>query len=208
MNSLCLGEVEVVGLVAAIEAADVAVKTANVELLGYELAGGGGMVSVKVKGQVGAVRAAITAAAEAASKINKVVSTQIIARPSEQIEPMVVSDETVGIGGYFPNPYGDAPVVAKSVSEVDGDPATSRRMTSGGKPTMTSKEPETAEPAAEPVVEAVVAEPVVETVVAEPTQAEPEAELEPAPDVAPETAKETPKAPRKPAAKRTPRSKK
>ena len=94
---LSLGEIEVIGFTAAVEAADVAVKTANVELLGYELANGGGMVSIKVVGQVGAVRAAISAAKEAAAKVNTVVSTSIIARPSDQIDPMVLSPDTVGL---------------------------------------------------------------------------------------------------------------
>ena len=63
-----LGLIEVVGLAAGFEAADVACKTANVELVGYELAKGGGYVTIKVLGQVGAVTAAIDAAAEAAAK--------------------------------------------------------------------------------------------------------------------------------------------
>ena len=54
-----LGTIEVVGLAAGIEAADVACKAANVELVGYELAKGGGYVTIKVLGQVGAVTAAI-----------------------------------------------------------------------------------------------------------------------------------------------------
>ena len=98
MPTLALGEIEVVGFAAAVEAADAAVKTANVELLGYELTNGGGLVSVKVEGQVGAVRAAIFAAKEAASKVNKVWSTQIIARPSDQLEAMVLSEDTIGPG--------------------------------------------------------------------------------------------------------------
>jgi len=96
MQAISLGEIEVVGFTAAVEAADVAVKTADVELLGYELANGGGMVTVKVQGQVGAVRAAMAAAKEAAAKVNKVISVQIIARPSDQLGPMVDSPDTVG----------------------------------------------------------------------------------------------------------------
>ncbi|MGB4272454.1 MAG: BMC domain-containing protein, partial [Propionicimonas sp.] len=93
---LSLGQIEVVGLPAAIEAADVALKAANVELIGYEATDGMGMVAVKIVGQVGAVKAAMAAAQVAAAKINKVFSVSIIARPNDQIEPLVYSMATVG----------------------------------------------------------------------------------------------------------------
>jgi ethanolamine utilization protein EutM len=91
-----LGMVEVVGLVAGIEAADVACKTANVSLVGYELAKGGGLVTIKVLGQVGAVTAAVDAAAQAAARITRVVSTIVIPRPNGQVEPLVYSAATKG----------------------------------------------------------------------------------------------------------------
>ncbi|WP_052460095.1 BMC domain-containing protein [Tessaracoccus massiliensis] len=91
-----LGTVEVVGLVAGVEAADVACKTADVRLVGYELAKGGGYVTIKVLGQVGAVHAAVAAAAEAAARISRVVSKLVIPRPSDQIEAMVFNTMTVG----------------------------------------------------------------------------------------------------------------
>lgn len=91
-----LGLIEVVGLTAGIEAADVACKTADVKLVGYELAKGGGYVTIKVLGQVGAVTAAVDAAASAARAINTVVSALVIPRPANQIEPMVMSPATVG----------------------------------------------------------------------------------------------------------------
>lgn len=91
-----LGLIETTGLVAAIEAADAAVKSANVTLVGYELAKGGGLTVVKIQGDVGAVNAAVTAAAAAAGKINTVVSTKVIARPAAGIECMVVNKDTVG----------------------------------------------------------------------------------------------------------------
>lgn len=96
-----LGTVEVIGLVAGIEAADVACKTANVELVGYELAKGGGLVTIKVLGQVAAVQAAVEAAAQAAGAITRVVSKLVIPRPSEQIVPLIHSAATVG---YSPQP--------------------------------------------------------------------------------------------------------
>lgn len=91
-----LGLIEVVGLATAIEAADAGVKAANVTLLGYELARGGGMVTVKVSGDVGAVKAAVDAAAAAAAKVGVVVSKHVIPRPHPGIEPLVCSAELVG----------------------------------------------------------------------------------------------------------------
>lgn len=91
-----LGLIEVVGLTAAIEAADAACKTADVELVGYERAKGAGMITIKVVGQVGAVKAAITAAKAAAGAVNKVVSCRVIARPDKQITGLIASKDTVG----------------------------------------------------------------------------------------------------------------
>lgn len=93
-----IGLIETRGLTAAVEAADAAVKSANVELVGYELARGGGMVTVKVQGDVGAVKAAIEAAAAAASRVGTVVSKHIIPRPASGIEKIIFSEETVGAG--------------------------------------------------------------------------------------------------------------
>nr|WP_321459200.1 BMC domain-containing protein [uncultured Cohaesibacter sp.] len=97
MSQKSLGLIETTGLTAAIEAADAAVKSANVELVGYELAKGGGMTVVKLYGEVGAVNAAIAAASAAAAKINTVVSTKVIARPADGIKSMVITKDTVGV---------------------------------------------------------------------------------------------------------------
>ena len=94
---MSLGLIETVGLVAAVEAADAAVKSANVALVGYELAKGSGMTTVKVEGDVGAVKAAVSAAKAAASKVGRVVSTRVIARPSSYLETLVRNPETVGV---------------------------------------------------------------------------------------------------------------
>ena len=96
-----LGTIEVVGLVAGVEAADVACKAADVQLVGYELAKGGGYVTVKVLGQVGAVTAAVDAAAVAAARITRVVSKLVIPRPSDQIAALVANAATVG---HTPSP--------------------------------------------------------------------------------------------------------
>ena len=120
MENLCLGEVETVGFTTAVEAADVAVKTANVELLGFELANGGGLVTIKLKGQVWAVRAAVTAAVEAASRIGTVQSSLIIPRPSEQLGPLVTSAETIGLS---PAPIAP-PVAPATAAPATAAPAT------------------------------------------------------------------------------------
>ncbi len=97
MKTLALGQVETIGLPPAIAAADAAVKSADVQLLGYELARGGGKVTIKVVGQVGAVRAAVSAAKVAATRIGMVATSSIIARPSDQIEKLIHSPDTVGL---------------------------------------------------------------------------------------------------------------
>lgn len=84
-----LGLIEVVGLVGAIEAGDTAVKAANVRLIGIELTKGGGMVTVKIEGEVSAVKAAVDAAVMAAERLTTVVSKLVIARPSAEVGKMV-----------------------------------------------------------------------------------------------------------------------
>lgn len=84
-----LGLIEVVGLVGAIEAGDTAAKAANVRLIGLELTKGGGMVTVKIEGEVSAVTAAVEAGAMAAEKLTTVVSKLVIARPSLEVGKMV-----------------------------------------------------------------------------------------------------------------------
>lgn len=90
-----LGLIEVVGLVGAIEAADTAVKAANVRVIDYELTKGGGMVTVKIEGEVSAVKAAVDAAVMAAERLTTVVSQLVIARPSEEVAKMVAVEELV-----------------------------------------------------------------------------------------------------------------
>ena len=92
-----LGYIEAIGLAAAVEAADTAVKAANVKLIGYELAKGDGMITVKVEGDVGAVKAAVSSAAASAGKIGTVVSTHIIPRPAEGTEKITRNRDTVGL---------------------------------------------------------------------------------------------------------------
>jgi ethanolamine utilization protein EutM len=79
-----LGLVETQGLVAATEAADAMVKAANVRLIGRQQPGGG-LITILVEGDVGAVKAAVDAGAAAASAVGKVVSTHVIPRPHGEI---------------------------------------------------------------------------------------------------------------------------
>lgn len=97
MNKEALGIIETVGMAAAIQAADTCVKSANVELIGYELTKGSGLVTIKIRGNVGAVKAAVDAAKISAAKINKVYASLIIPRPAENIDGIIESEETVGI---------------------------------------------------------------------------------------------------------------
>ena len=83
-----LGMVETRGLVAAIEAADAMVKAANVILIGSEKIGSG-LVSIMVRGDVGAVKAAVEAGGAAASRLGEVVATHVIPRPHGDVEKLL-----------------------------------------------------------------------------------------------------------------------
>lgn len=80
-----LGMIETKGLVGSIEAADAMVKAANVSLIG-KVHVGGGLVTVMVRGDVGAVKAATDAGAAAASKVGELVSVHVIPRPHNDVE--------------------------------------------------------------------------------------------------------------------------
>lgn len=88
-----LGMVECMGLVAMIEAADAMVKAANVELVGYEKVDAG-LVTAIVRGEVGAVKAAVDAGAAAARRIGTVTSVHVIARPHDEIAEGIPVIET------------------------------------------------------------------------------------------------------------------
>ena len=169
MSQRSLGLIETYGLLPAVEAADAAVKSANVDLVGYEFAKGSGMTVVKVEGDVGAVKAAIAAASVAASKVGRVAATRVIPRPATGLAGMVRNGDTKG---YTP-PEPPAPTSPdESGPEPDAD---------GG------ETPEQEAPASEPA-EVTTQEPAPAPVVVEEVQnapAEPEvvvvAEPEPAP---------------------------
>lgn len=83
-----LGMVETKGLIGSIEAADAMVKAANVTLVGKEVIGGG-LVTVLVRGDVGAVKAATDAGAAAAQRVGELVSVHVIPRPHGEVETIL-----------------------------------------------------------------------------------------------------------------------
>ncbi len=88
MVQQALGMIETRGLVAAIEAADAMLKAANVELVGTEKIGSG-LVSVMVRGDVGAVKAAVETGSAAASALGEVIATHVIPRPHTDVEKIL-----------------------------------------------------------------------------------------------------------------------
>lgn len=88
MNQEALGMIETRGLVAAIEAADAMVKAADVTLVGTEKIGSG-LVSIMVRGDVGAVKAATEVGAAAAAKLGELVAVHVIPRPHTDVEKIL-----------------------------------------------------------------------------------------------------------------------
>ena len=87
-NANALGMIETRGLVGAIEAADAMVKAANVQLVGKEQVGGG-LVTVMVRGDVGAVKAATDAGAAAAERVGDLRSVHVIPRPHFEVDAIL-----------------------------------------------------------------------------------------------------------------------
>jgi ethanolamine utilization protein EutM len=92
IQMIALGMIETKGLVGAIEAADAMVKAANVKLIGKEMIGGG-YVTVMVRGDVGAVKAATDAGAAAAQRVGELVSVHVIPRPHGDVEFILPSTD-------------------------------------------------------------------------------------------------------------------
>ncbi|WP_368488559.1 BMC domain-containing protein [Clostridium sp. BJN0013] len=101
MNGEAIGVIETIGMTAAVEAADSCVKSANVTLIGYELTTGG-LVAIKIEGDVGAVKAAIDAGKVSAERIGTVVGTLVIPRPAQNLHKIIESNSTVGIKNTEP----------------------------------------------------------------------------------------------------------
>ncbi len=83
-----LGMIETIGLVGAIEAADTALKTAEVEIVNRHIVKGG-IVTVELSGDVGAIKVAVEVGTEAAKKLGVFVSSHVIARPDEMVSKMI-----------------------------------------------------------------------------------------------------------------------
>ena len=211
-----IGFIETFGLAACVAAADAAVKTANVKLLGYEYAKGGGMCTVKVEGNVGACRAAVAAGKKAADAVTGTLggtkSILMKGRPADQIlDKMVYNRETVGgdialAEGYRPKGESRVPVLVKNwkpkeepkeetpieetpetpVEEDSKEEAEGADADSPEPPVEVVEEPVVEAKAEEIVEEAAVVE---ETVVAPETEEAPEAPVveEPVEVVAPES---------------------
>lgn len=92
-----IGMIETRGLVAAIEAADAMLKSANVELVGHQQIGNG-LVTVIVTGDVGAVKAATDAGASSAARVGEVVSVHVISRPGRELGPLLTHNLLGGAG--------------------------------------------------------------------------------------------------------------
>ena len=165
MQQKSLGLIEIQGLAAGIEAADAAVKSANVELVGYELTKGGGWTTIKILGDVGAVKAAVDAARIAAGKVSRVVSTRVIARPSMGLTGLIHNTDTVGDQPPEPptpptqtdppeptKPPADAQSVEESAPEAMESPKEAQPVEEGASEAMES--PEEAQPAEEGASEA------------------------------------------------------
>jgi ethanolamine utilization protein EutM len=90
-TNIALGLIETRGLVGAVEAADAMVKAAKVTLLGKEKSGAG-LVTVMVRGEVGAVKAAVDAGSAAAKRVGELASTHVIPRPSGELEDYLPLD--------------------------------------------------------------------------------------------------------------------
>lgn len=203
-----LGLIETQGLAGGITAADAAVKSANVRLIGYELTKGGGWTTVKIEGDVGAVKAAVDAAKVAAGKMCRVVSTKVIPRPAGPLDQLVFSGDTVGYEPPEP-PKEDPPAPPEPPQGPDESPK---------EEAAPPPEPDPVTPEPEPVAEAAELEPEAPAEAesgpepeapAEKPAAEPEAEqapeapaVEPAPEAEAPAEESKPKAAKKAPAKR------
>ena len=199
MGQRSLGFIETFGLLPAVEAADAAIKSANVDLIGYEFSKGGGMTVVKVEGDVGAVKAAIAAATMAASKVGRVAATRVIPRPAAGLEMMVRNGDTKGYtppeppapttpdeSGPEPDPDRGEPTIEQEVPASEPEEVTTQD------PTPAPVEAEEVQPEPAPVEEPAPAEEV------QPAPAEPAVEVVSEPEPAP--AEESQPAPEEPAA--------
>jgi len=140
LEERALGLIETRGLVAAIEAADSMVKAAKVKLVGRSFTRGG-LVVIKVVGEVGAVRAAVSAGSLAAERVGELISTHIIPRPDEQTESIVYVDELEYLKSHTVSPkknFREMTVqqLRQLAREIDGFPLHGREISTADKETL------------------------------------------------------------------------
>lgn len=111
MDERALGLIETKGLIGAIEAADAMLKAANVKLVGAEKTDAA-LITVKVVGEVGAVKSAVDAGAAAAKKVGELVSVHVIPRPHDDTEYLVYEEHEEAMQR--------APIKPKSFAELEG----------------------------------------------------------------------------------------
>lgn len=126
-----LGMIETRGMVGAIEAVDVACKTADVEVLNRHLVKGG-IVTVKIVGDVGAVKVAVEAAAEAVKRLGVYMGSHVIPRPTEEVYNMlekkeVPTEKVVEEEIIVELPEENEVIVEEIVDEVEAKPVVNRR---------------------------------------------------------------------------------
>jgi microcompartment protein CcmL/EutN len=162
MTTKALGLIETIGLAAAIEAADSAIKAANVKLLGYENTKGGGRITIKLVGDVGAVKAAVAAGAAAALRIGRVESCLVIPRPHQEIDALIgaidrgpaaastAAASVIAPASAKPSPPARKPAPAAPPASPKAKPAPPKAAPSKAKP-ASSRRPKAKppEPAAE-----------------------------------------------------------
>ena len=147
-----LGMIETKGLIGSIEAADAMVKAANVALIGKEHVGGG-LVTVMVRGDVGAVKAATDAGAAAAQRVGELISVHVIPRPHAEVETILPhSPEEPEDGPGAPKPDAPKPEPTPQEEAVIRKPETegAAEGTTAKTEQMTIEEPKSQEAESEP----------------------------------------------------------
>ncbi|BCS95502.1 bacterial microcompartment protein [Desulfoluna limicola] len=117
MDGKALGIIETVGLVPAVEAGDVAVKTADVTIIGSQ-AVGGGLVSILIKGDVSAVKASVDAGSTAAARLGEVCSVTVIARTAEGLDGILIEE------GKRPKCFPERKAQSAAQPEITPEPET------------------------------------------------------------------------------------
>lgn len=123
MARAAIGLIETEGLVGLIEAADVAAKTADVQLLGFERIGGG-LVSLRLSGDVASVQAAVQAAAAAAQRLGQVISFHVIPGPHEDLVALLEGNDPPPVPAAAPA----AAEATPSLAELEALPVTRLRQ--------------------------------------------------------------------------------